>query len=397
MAVGYTARLAIPLLMLFALVWSVHTRQSTQRSLIRVECNGAACDLVEALALDVWTERRAPGMPFEVVVTRDKLSLLDDFGVTWWMLIPDIDLIAEAEATRLAVPGMTDNWFDEFRDYRAITARMEELAALAPDRVKMEAIGTSIENRPIWALKIGNGKTPMLINGTQHAREWIASMTAICIADRAVREDERDLRLKAFLERTTLWVVPVVNPDGYQYSWSTNRYWRKNRRGGYGVDLNRNWSVAWGGDGSSKNERSDIYRGEYPFSEPETVALRDLAKREKIAIHVDFHTYGQLLLYPWDYTRKPPPDRDRYAGIGDRMASAIHAEHQSHYKLMSGADLYPAAGTMSDWFYGELNAFSYTIELRPRGGSGFVLPPDQIKPTCDEALAGMLEMRKLLD
>lgn len=120
-------------------------------------------------------------------------------------------------------------------------------------------------------------------------------------------------------------------------------------------------------------------------------------KREKIAIHVDFHTYGQLLLMPWDYTAKPPPDRDRYAGIGDRMASAMFAEHETHYRLMSGAELYPASGTMSDWMYGEANAFSYTIELRPRGGSGFVLPPDQIKPTCDEALAGMLEMRALVD
>lgn len=264
-AVGFKARVALPLGILLVLIWSIRTRDASKRTAIRVECEGATCDLVESLAADVWTERRGPGMPLEVVVTRDKLALFDDLGIAWRMLVPDVDLVAEREAARISA-SVTDDWFDEFRDYKAITARMQELAELAPDRVRMHALGTSVENRPIWALQIGNGPTPMLINGTQHAREWIASMTAICIADRTVRDHERDLRIRAFLERTTLWVVPVVNPDGYQYSWSANRYWRKNRRGGHGVDLNRNWSVAWGGDGSSSNKRSDVYRGEYAVS-----------------------------------------------------------------------------------------------------------------------------------
>jgi murein tripeptide amidase MpaA len=233
----------------------------------------------------------------------------------------------------------------------------------------------------------------MLIDGTQHAREWISSMVTTCVADRLVRDYDRDPAIRAFVDATDLWVVPVVNPDGYQYSWSTDRYWRKNRRDRHGVDLNRNFSVAWGGAGSSRNERAENYRGAYAFSEPESAALRDLVKREGAALHVDFHAYGQLLLYPWDHTGTPAPDRDRLAALGDRMASAMFAQHETRYRLMSGVELYPAAGTLSDWMYGDAGAMSYVIELRPKGGSGFVLPPEQIRPTCDEGLAAVLALR----
>jgi murein tripeptide amidase MpaA len=217
-------------------------------------------------------------------------------------------------------------------------------------------------------------------------------MTATCVADRLIRDYDRDPRVRALVDHTSLWFVPVVNPDGYQHSWSTDRYWRKNRRGTHGVDLNRNFAVAFGGDGSSSNERSEVYRGPSAFSEPESAAIRDLAQREHFAFHVDFHSYGQLVLYPWSYTAAPAKDRARFAAIGDRMALAMFAEHETRYRLMSGVDLYPASGTMMDWMYGEAGSTSYTIELRPRGGSGFVLPPSQIKPTCDEGFAAVLEL-----
>jgi carboxypeptidase T len=109
-------------------------------------------------------------------------------------------------------------------------------------------------------------------------------------------------------------------------------------------------------------------------------------------MHVDFHAYGQLLLYPWGYTATPAKDRARFAAAGDRIASAMFAEHQTRYSLMQSVELYPAAGTMSDWMYGEAEATSFTIELRPKGG-GFVLPPAEIRPTCDEGLAAVLALR----
>ena len=109
--------------------------------------------------------------------------------------------------------------------------------------------------------------------------------------------------------------------------------------------------------------------------------------------NLDFHAYGQLVLYPWGYAATPAPDRDLYAAAGDRIASALFAQHDTRYQLMQAVELYPASGTSLDWMYGEAHALAYTIELRPRRGSGFVLPPAEIKPTCDEAVAAVLALR----
>ena len=105
------------------------------------------------------------------------------------------------------------------------------------------------------------------------------------------------------------------------------------------------------------------------------------------------------MLFPWNYTSTPADDRDRLAAVGDRITSAMFATNEMQYKLVQGVELLPASGTMADWMYGEAKAQSFTIELRPdgwprRGRGGFVQPPEEIRPTCDEALAAVLEMRK---
>jgi carboxypeptidase T len=385
-----------------AAAWVGQRGTAPTRVAIRVDCDApAGCTLAESLSLDVWSEARGPGMPLDLVVESTSLARLDAAGVAWQTLVPDIDAAAAEERARIQSARITDggDWFAEYKNYGAISEHLTQLAARAPELTSLETIGRSIEGRPILALRIGGtaaDATPMLVNGTQHAREWIAAMVSTCVADRLVRGYATDPAIRTFVDHTELWVVPVVNPDGYQHSWGSNRYWRKNRRGTHGVDLNRNYSVAWGGAGSSNSERSEVYRGLTAFSEPETRALRDLALREHVAIHVDFHAYGQLLLYPWSYTRTPAADRAKLAAVGDRMASAITAQHQMRYTLQSGADLYAAAGTMTDWMYGEAHAMSFTIELRPRGSrgaGGFVLPPEEIRPTCDEGLAAVLALR----
>lgn len=358
------------------------------RSHTRVAIRVASSALVDSLTLDVWQE----GDPTDVVVRDDALAELDAAGIAWQVLVPDIDEVARDEAARIQASQAGD-WFAEFHDYGAITEHLQELRAMAPDRVSMQSIGASVEGRPLWALRIGHGRTQMLLNGTEHAREWLATMVTTCVADRLVRDYDRDAKIKAFVDRTEVWVVPVVNPDGFQYSWSNDRYWRKNRRDRHGVDLNRNFGVGFGGAGSSNNERAETYRGPHAFSEPESVALRDLAKREDFALHIDFHTYGQLLLYPWSYTHSSSDDHRQFAAIGDRIATAMFVQHETRYQLQQAARLYLASGTVMDWMYGDRAALSYVIELRPKGGSGFVVPPSEIRPTCDEGLAAVLELR----
>lgn len=347
---------------------------------------------------DVWSERTLEPT-IDVVADFATRAWLAREGIEFSVLVPDVMAVAEAERERLSSAEVArptpEQWFSEYRDLTTIHAHLDTLAALRPDLASVETIGQSLEGRPLQALRIrgkGKRKFGMVVDGGLHAREWIAMMVSTCVADRLIRGYDSDPRLRRFVDRAELVVVPVANPDGYVHSWERDRYWRKNRRGSHGVDLNRNFGYAWGGDGSSSNPASQVYRGEAPFSEPEAVALRDLMRREDIAAHIDFHSYGQLLLHPWSYTRDHARDHKRLTKLAKGMEKAIRAEHGKRYTLMPAQSLYPAAGTMMDWAYGERQASSFVIELRPKGGSGFVLPPDQIIPTCDEGLAAVLSL-----
>lgn len=355
---------------------------------------------VLAHALDVWSEHPEPGATLDVVLDPAGLEWLTAHELPFAIVVPDLAASAAAERARLdapaaAKPPTPEEWLTEYRDLQAIHDHLDALAALRPELARTETIGTSLEGRPLRALRIhgaGAPKLRMLVDAGLHAREWIAVMVGTCVASRLVREYDHDPRVRSFVDATELVVVPVVNPDGYVHSWQRDRYWRKNRRGGHGVDLNRNFGLAFGGAGSSGNTASQVYRGTEPFSEPESEALRRLVETGGFGAHVDFHSYGQLLLHPWSYTRERSRDHARLSSLAEQLAAAIAATHGERYRPMSGESLYPASGTLMDWAYGTHGVASFVIELRPRGGKGFVLPPDQIVPTCDEGLAAVLAL-----
>ncbi|MCA9710849.1 MAG: hypothetical protein KDK70_33715, partial [Myxococcales bacterium] len=351
-----------------------------------------------ALARDVWSEHGGPAL--DVVLDPEGLAVLRARSIAFTELVPDVVAVARAEHARLSTvdaarPVPPERWFDDYRDLETIHAYLDELAQARPDLVEASTLGHSLQGRPLRVLRIhgtgtGTGTSTgtgtgtgagtgspgvsaqpparMLIDGGLHAREWISMMVATCVADRLVRGYDDDARLRRFVDEVELWVLPVANPDGYVHSWQRDRYWRKNRRGEHGVDLNRNFGLAWGGEGSSDNPASQVYRGEAPFSEPESAAIRALLESRRFDAHVDFHSYGQLLLHPWSYTRQRSPDHRRLQGLATAMVKAIAAEHGERYRLISGASLYPAAGTLMDWAYGIRGVASFVIELRPRGG-----------------------------
>jgi len=359
-------------------------------------------------SLDVWSEHPGLDASLDVVVDRAGLHWLATEGLPFEIIVGDVAAAAADERARLAEvaiakPPTPEEWFSEYRDLSTIHAHLDELAALRPDLASTETIGTSLEGRPLRAIRIrgaGPRELGMLVDSGMHAREWIAMMVGACIADRLLRGYDHDARLRAFVDRTELVVIPVVNPDGYEHSWQRDRYWRKNRRGGHGVDLNRNFGVAFGGAGSSGSTASQVYRGTAPFSEPESEALRRFIEAESqtggLRAHIDLHSYGQLVLHPWSYTRERSRDHARLSAFAEQMVAGIAATHGERYRPMSGESLYPASGTLMDWAYGTHGVASFVIELRPRGGTGFVLPPAQIVPTCDEALAAVLALGESL-
>lgn len=344
------------------------------------------------VADELWSEHPGPGA-VDARIAPERMAALERSGIAFTIRTPDVQARVDAERLRLHGAGPIEGgtWFSEFRDLAEIEAKIDEYAAADPERVHVETIGDSLEGRPIRALRIGNAADDapaVLYSGTMHAREWLATMVTMCVADTFA--SGTDAAVLDILDRINVWVVPVINPDGYEISWSSDRYWRKNAREGYGVDLNRNWGYQWAVVGSSSDPYAEDYHGDGPFSEPESIALRDLMiAQPQLVAHIDFHSFSQLVLRPWGYSYDDPADEGTLAMLGQQMSDAMWEATQTDYPSIHAAELYPAAGAVDDWSYGERGLMAFTIEMR---GDDFVVPPSQIDPACSENVAAALAL-----
>jgi hypothetical protein len=337
-------------------------------------------------------------------------------GVDVWEVKPDHLILrgTEAQLDRLSSMGYLVEQLEDVGRHLATFARDEavaqyhsaasleeelrQLAQARPDIAQLIEIGRSIEGRPILALRIGDrrgGVPKALFMGCHHAREWIAVEVPFLLAKELVdRADEAPIA--DWLSSAEVWIAPMVNPDGHEHSRTTERLWRKNRRrngdGSIGVDPNRNYGYMWGAldvPTSSHVPSDETYVGPRAFSEPETQAVRDLVACERFAGVVTYHSYSQLLLYPWGYTDAPVPDIERrqlMVDLAEQMSDLIRGVHGEVYVPQQASELYPTAGDTTDWTYGTYGIPSFTVELRPRTfqQGGFILPPDQILPTWEE-------------
>jgi hypothetical protein len=288
-----------------------------------------------------------------------------------------------------------------YHTYEEVEAELKNLATTYPNIAQVVDLGKSIENRSIWGMKISDNvateedEPEILFVGGHHAREWISVDVPLLLAQHLLQNYSSDARIQGYVNGGEIWIVPMLNPDGHQYSVSNDRLWRKNRRnngdGTFGVDLNRNYSYQWGGPGSSRDTFSEIYRGVSPFSEPETQVIRDFAAQHNFVTSLSYHSFSQLVLFPWGYTSSPAPDETLMFGLARTMADSILAVHGRRYVAEQSSDLYLASGDATDWFYGETQAPSYTIELRPTSTfPGFELPESEIIPTFEENLPAAL-------
>ncbi len=370
-------------------------------ALVRVEI-ASELDIAALRSIGARLAGEAVGIgPVEYVLSPEGLAALQASGLEFRVLVDNLQPLIDAERQRLAAGGVAGGWFNDFKDYDAVNAKLAELAALRPDLASTFVVGNSLQGRPINGIRItgpGADKPAVLLNGCQHAREWIAVMVPMYIADRLLSEYDVDPVVQDLVDAVEFLIIPIVNPDGYVYSWGPDRLWRKNRRdngnGTIGVDLNRNWDYGWGlNSGSSPFGGDETYRGPFAFSEPETQAMRDFyLANPQLVTNIDFHSHGQLILYPWGYTGDLAPDVVLLDALGDDMASSILAVHGRTYTNQQGIDLYPASGISIDWTYGDQAVFSYTFELRSGGGSGFELPPGEIIPNCEEIFPAVLDL-----
>ncbi len=355
------------------------------------------------LTPDVWSHGVGVG-PIDVRLAPENRAALDATGIPYEVLIADVQQLIDHEArTAGRDQANAGLWFEDYKTYDQINAYLDDLAALQPGIAAVVTVGTSVEGREIKGLQI-SGATPgpdtagVLFNGVQHAREWVAGMTTTYIADQLIRQYGLDPALTALVDTHVFYIVPIVNVDGYVYTWTNNRLWRKNRRnngnGTFGIDLNRNWSYKWGGIGASHDPGSDLYCGTSPFSEPESAALRDfLLDRPWIVRHIDIHSYSQYVLYPWAFTAQPSIDGAVFTPLAQEIANVIRSVHNVTYSPGPWySRLYPSSGVMQDYTYSERAAWGFTFELRDTGRYGFILPADQILPTAEEIFAGAIHL-----
>ncbi len=377
----------------------------------------AQFDALMGLVESVWSEREGVGI-LDVQIHRDKLDRLAGLGIGYDILIDDLqarhdarwDQMRRLERLGVAEPprgasAHDDAWFSNYKQFADIISYFNTIAAMHPQIASMSDVGDSLLGNDIYSLTLTGPETSgnlvadrpvVLWNGGQHAREWVSPMTVSYIASKLADDYGSDPRVTDIIDNTRIVIVPVMNPDGYLYTWSGERFWRKNRRnngdGTFGVDLNRNWGYEWGGDGASPFSDDDTYHGPSAFSEPETQVMRDLASSygDRLVSHIDYHTYSQLILWPFGYAegvQTPEPDRTFFDELSTAMSDEILAYSGVFYDPIQSVDLYPAAGTCSDWHYGDLGVKSLTIELRPSAGAGFDgfdPDPSVILPTARE-------------
>nr|XP_006822140.1 PREDICTED: carboxypeptidase A4-like [Saccoglossus kowalevskii] len=342
--------------------------------------------LMESGKYDFWD------FPRDVMVHVSEIEefdrTLNENKITYDMWINDVQALVDGQFrrrkdhdryARLAEePAVHEFDYSVYHRYSELDQWIKDTVGKYPDLTEEFVIGRSYENRVIRVLKIGNktseDKEGIWLQSGIHAREWIAPATNIWMANAFLEEfkDGSANDTTSILNKYDIYVLPSVNPDGYEYTWDEYRLWRKTRSPNLGSDCvgtdpNRNWAYGFGGPGTSSDPCSLIYTGPYIHSEIEVrniVNFFTKTTKTRFVYFNDIHSYSQLHLNPWGYQYTHPKD------------------FEDHVNIASGIGL--------DWGYGGAGIkYSHSLELRDKGNYGFLLPEDQIIPTAEETFVGM--------
>ena len=325
-----------------------------------------------------------------VEATEQELNAVSRLGL-------DISEPTPAEATILAFPPQDSN----YHDYAEMVAELQQAAVDHSAIFSLFSLGASYQGRTIWAGKISDNvgvdenEPEVLFTHHQHAREHLTVEQALYTLKILTDEYGVTQQITDLVNSREVWMVFDMNPDGGEYDIASGVYqsWRKNRQPNQGssyigTDLNRNWDYRFGCcGGSSGTPSSETYRGAYGFSAPETALVRDFVNsrvvngKQQITVAIDFHTYSELILWPYGYTYTDVPadmtldDRNVMATMGQAMAAT------NSYTPEQSSDLYITDGTINDWLYGVHRIMNYTFEMYPQtSGQGGFYPGDEIIP-----------------
>lgn len=376
-----------------------------ERMVIRFAKPGKAI-LAEFLTEKYDVAAYKPGDFLDVVVTKAKYRNILARGLGAWSTQTQKRLKSNLRGKTLgAVPA--------YRNYESMLAELQQIEADYPEICKLYDVGDSWGKwysgpyydgyrHDIWAMKVSdnvetNEDEPCVYYmGEHHAREPISLEVVMAVLRHIVDNYGSDPTVTHNVDNTQIWFIPLVNPNGHKVVIDEiDTWWRKNIRdnndngvfdtdnttgsGMDGVDLNRNYSFMWGEGSDDWN--SVTYQGPEASSEPETQAMRDLLAANHFVAGISYHSYGELVLFPYSYDYLAyAPDSNALEELATEMAVTIPARNGGHYTPKAAWMLYPATGTTDDYAYGVHGAFAFTIEL----GTEFIPPADDIEGICQD-------------
>ena len=349
-----------------------------------------------------------PGVFLDLVVTEDHYKELLSQGFEAEIFQTESEMRANLTSKADNIPG--------YRGYVQALADLQLLEATYPDICKLYDIGDSRGKvyynegkqnyvnyqHDIWALKVSDNveldedEPAIYYMGAHHAREPLSTEVAFYVLDHIIENYGVDPVITENVNSKEIWFIPIVNPDGQKIVLDqTDTNWRKNIRdndnnnqitfsnNGWsypdGVDINRNYGWQFGTEGTSFDPTDVTYCGPSKFSEPETSAIRDLMASRHFVAGISYHTYSELVLWPYGYTTNAiGPDNAAISALGTAMGNSIPKLGSGTYTPQPSWALYPSSGVTDDYAYGEHGIFSYTIEL----GTQFIPPASQILQIC---------------
>lgn len=373
-----------------------------------------------ALGLDVDHGKHQPFKYFIGEFDQMEIQKIQALGYRTEVLVPDLEAHRQESSTdllqeRSLPPCGTNQTTAEYETpsnyqpggmggyfkYQEMLDILDQMAQEHPQIVMAKqpitTTYTTHEGRPVYWLKISDNpnqnedEPEVLYTGVHHAREPNSLSQMIFYLWYILEHYDSAPEIKYLVDNTEMYFVPCLNPDGYIYNETTNPggggMWRKNRRdngdGTFGVDLNRNYGYEWGFDdgGSSPNSNAATYRGPTAFSEPETQMIKDFCLGHNFQIALNYHTFGNLLIYPWGYVDGPTVDHPTFSSFGPYMARDNNFLNGFGTQTVG----YTTNGDSDDWMYGEQTMKGKIFSMTPEVGPSFWPSPseiDALNKTC---------------
>ncbi|KAB5587196.1 hypothetical protein PHYPO_G00010300 [Pangasianodon hypophthalmus] len=322
--------------------------------------------------------------------------MLQQSGMDYRVLIEDVQTAVRQQLDNNQLTKAHS--YVKYNDWANIEAWVSSISSGNPALISRSSLGKTYEGRNMHLLKIGKNtgstKPAIFMDCGIHAREWISPAFCQWFVQEAVTTYGSDAQMTSLLDTLDIFVLPVFNVDGYEYSWKSERMWRKTRSRNsgsscIGTDPNRNFDAGWCTVGASSNPCSDTYCGPSVESEIESQNVANFIRKNKsiIKAYLTIHSYSQLLLFPYSYKYGQAKDHAELTSVAASASEALRSLYGTRYTSGPGATtIYLAAGGSDDWAYDLGVKYSFTFELRDTGRYGFLLPESQIKPTCEETM-----------